>query len=84
MKVLEEGGWRNPWSKEVQCSEKECGAKLLVDEKDVKPVDYGNGYYVNCPICDQSVNFNAKDIPLRMRRELDKKRKCGSSSSNWD
>jgi hypothetical protein len=81
MKVLEKGSWDVPWSIEVKCPENSCGAKLLVEEGDVKPVDYGSGYYADCMICEHRVDISARDIPLRVKRPLDKKRKY---SSSWD
>lgn len=84
MKVIKEGSWKIPWEKEVKCGEASCGAVLLADEKDVKPVDYSSrydDYYVICPICGASIDVPAKDLPLRVRRVLDAKRK---HSSSWD
>lgn len=78
MKVLEEGKWKNPWSLDVVCGEKECGAKLRVDEKDVKAVDYRNDYVVECPICGGNVSIAGHSIPLRVKRPLDNKRKYSS------
>jgi hypothetical protein len=80
MKVLEKGSWDNPWSKEAVCSEKECGAKILIEEGDVKPIDYGEDYYAECGICGSHVKISWKDIPLRMRKVLNVKRKYAS----WD
>jgi len=84
MKVLKEGLWKVPWEKEVVCSEPSCGATLLAEEMDVKPVDYSSrsDYYVTCPACGTSVDVPAKDLPLRVRRTLDAKRKY--STSAWD
>lgn len=75
MRLIEEGKWKKPWSIEVVCSEKECGAKLLVEEKDVKPVDYNSGYYTECMICEAQIKITDNSIPLRMKVILDKKRK---------
>jgi hypothetical protein len=53
MKVLKEGNWKNPWSMEMVCDEHDCGATLLVEEEDVKPVDYSKkkDYYAECLVC---------------------------------
>src|SRR3989338_1414633 len=82
MKVLEEGRWKMPWSMETTCSQKQCGAKLLVEEGDVRPIDYGNGFYAKCAICGTSVNIPVSALPLRMQIALNKKRKH-SSSTDW-
>jgi hypothetical protein len=81
MKVLKEGNWKNPWSTQATCTEKSCGAQLLVEEADVMPVDYGTGYFAQCPICHCRVIVD--DLPLRLRRILDPKRKV-STGSAWD
>ncbi len=80
MKVLEKGNWGNPWSMELICSEKECSSKLLVEEGDVKPVNNQAGYYVLCPVCEKGVSIQSKDIPLRLKRVVDRKRQYWSSS----
>ena len=78
MKVLEEGKWKNPWSFEAICSEKECGAKLLVDEGDVVAKDYSRFYSVDCPICESNIVIPGNLIPVRVKRPIDKKRKWPS------
>lgn len=82
MKVIQEGSWKNPWSVEMQCDEKGCNAKLLIEESDVKPVSDVYKYYAECMICDKSISLVADSIPLRVKRIVDKKRKW--SSSGWD
>ena len=83
MKVLEEGKWKTPWSMEALCPEKQCGAKLLIEEGDVKPVDYAsqNTFYAECPVCGTGVDIPGVVLPLRIQRMLNKKRKY---SSSWD
>jgi hypothetical protein len=81
MKVLEKGKWDMPWTAEVICTEKQCGAKLLVEEGDVCVVDYSskNDFKVTCMVCGTTVYMSGKDIPLRVTRPLDQKRKYSSS-----
>jgi hypothetical protein len=83
MKVLEEGKWKQVWSMEMSCSEKQCGAKLLVEEADVKPFDYSskNDFYAECAVCGARMSITSLMLPLRMQRDLNKKRKY---SSSWD
>lgn len=75
MKVLKEGKWHVPWSMEMVCPESSCDATLLVEEVDLKPVDNGTGYYSICAVCGHHVPVPAKDLPLRVKEVLDKKRK---------
>ena len=79
MKVLKEGKWNIPWSGEYDCPT--CEARLLVDEKDVKAVDYGHGFDCVCPLCGKSVKISDKDLPQRVREALERKRKHQSWSS---
>lgn len=83
MKVLEEGKWKQMWSMEMVCPEKQCGAKLLVEEADVKAVNYSsrNDFYAECAVCGGSLVITSVMLPLRMSKELNKKRKY---SSSWD
>lgn len=80
MKVLEEGKWKQVWSMEMSCPEKQCGAKLLVEEADVKPIDYSskNDFYAECGVCGGSMNMTSDKVPIRMQKELNKKR------GKWD
>lgn len=78
MKILAEGKWKNPWSMEIDCSEKECGAKLLLEEGDVRAKDYSRLYSAECPICESSIIIPGNAIPLRVKQPLDKKRKWPS------
>ena len=75
MKVLEKGNWDNPWSIEAKCPESSCEAKLLIEEGDVRAIDYESGYYAECMVCGHCINIAAKDIPLRVKHPIDKKRK---------
>ena len=86
MKVLAEGKWKMPWSLEVVCSEKECEAKLLVDEADVKAVDYSNpaSYSVLCPVCNSKSSLCESSVPKWVKWEADKKKKVSSGGSSWD
>ena len=81
MKVVKEGKWNVPWSKECAC--KTCEAVLLVDEADVKPVDNSTGFYFVCPICGKHTSVESRDLPLRVREALEKKRKYWSSGDPW-
>ncbi len=73
MKVLKEGKWNVPWTMEVTCTT--CEAKLLVEEVDVKPTyDTHNAFYCLCAICGKENKLLAKDITLRVREAVEKKR----------
>lgn len=76
MKVLEEGKWKNPWSKEYVCQEKSCEAKLLVEEGDLKPRfdEYYKNYFI-CPCCGKETDVPAKDLPPRVLEKANKRRK---------
>lgn len=81
MKVLEEGKWKTPWSMEMVCSEKECGAKLLVEEADVKPV-YNSSpakYEAVCAVCGSKLSVPSALIPLRLKTEVDKNKMWSGS-----
>lgn len=79
MKVLKEGKWNVPWSGKAKCPT--CEAELLVEEADVKPVDYGRGFFCSCAICGKAITVEEDDLPLRVKEILNKKRKY--SSSDW-
>ena len=81
MKVLAEGTWKNPWSGEFVCPTKSCGAKLLVEEADVKARDYSTGYVYKCPICGKDNLVPTDDLPQRIKEVLDRVRKV--SSGDW-
>lgn len=84
MKVLSEGKWNMIWSMEAMCSEKECGAKLLVEEGDVKSVydSWPAKYSAVCAVCGSELSVPAPAVPLRVKAAADKKKKWASSS--WD
>jgi len=76
MKIIEQGGWANPWFQECRCSQKGCGATLLVEEKDLKPCGYKGtsapfGKFT-CPVCGHETTVS--DLPPRLVQALDKKR----------
>lgn len=79
MKIIKEGNWKNPWSREIVCSEKCCGATLLVEEVDlIAPACESNNivsrYEFMCPVCAKKNDVPPKELPLRVREILDKKR----------
>lgn len=76
MKVIKEGKWNVPWSGESTCST--CDAVLLIEEVDVKPVDYGSGYFYACCVCGKHNVMNEKMLPLRIKEEKNKTRKYSS------
>lgn len=78
MKVIKEGKWNVPWTGNHICPT--CSAELLVEEADVKPVDYGSGYFCSCPCCSKSIPIDGKDLCLRLKEALDRKRKYSSGS----
>ena len=77
MKILKEGKWNIPWTTKVSCQT--CEAELLVEEKDVKPVDYGHGYWCACVVCGKSIPIEGDLIAQRVREAADKERKYQSS-----
>jgi len=82
MKVLEEGNWKNPWSGEYVCCEKSCGAKLLLEENDLKTrFDEDDKNYFVCPVCGRENNVPSKDLPLRLKEKLNNKR--GYHDRDW-
>ena len=85
MKVLAEGKWKKPWSMEVVCSEKDCGAKLLVEESDVKAVDNSSpaDYFVKCAVCGEVVYVKAAFLPKWVKGDADKGKKYWNSGG-WD
>lgn len=80
MKVLKEGKWNLPWSGKATCPT--CEAELLVEESDVKPTYNKTTYFCDCAVCGKPIDLSAKDLPLRLKETVDKKRKW--SSSSWD
>lgn len=83
MKVLKEGKWNLPWSGTYNCPT--CEAQLLVEETDVKAALYSNsGFSCSCPICHKSISIPDKDLPLRVKEEINRKRPYISPGSPWD
>lgn len=76
MKVMKEGKWNVPWSHEYACST--CEAVLLVEESDVKPTYNEMKYHFVCCVCGKDTEVPHKDLPLRVKEALDKKRKWSS------
>ena len=81
MKIIKEGKWNVPWTGNATCPT--CEAELLVEEKDVLPTYNEMSYFCECVICKKRIELKAKDLPLRVKEEVDKKRKW-SSGSAWD
>jgi hypothetical protein len=81
MKLIKEGKWNVPWTGTISCTT--CEAGLLVEEADVKPVYNEMRYYCVCVVCGKDISLNVKDLPLRLKEAVDKKRKWNTSSSDW-
>lgn len=81
MKVLEEGNWKNPWSLETTCNTEDCGTKLLVEESDVKPVEYSHNkdFCFHCPTCGKQNVLKCK-LPVRLTEKLEPERKFASGN----
>ena len=77
MKVIKEGKWNLPWSKEYNCAT--CEAQLLVEEADVKPKYNDYGYHFICSICTKSNDIKKSEIPLRLAENVDTKREWATS-----
>lgn len=87
MKVLKKGNGQKGWAKEFKCTnfrngDSGCGAKLLVEETDVKYTGskhcYGDNYpdyfygFV-CPECGNVTDFKDSDkVPSRITSKLEK------------
>ncbi len=86
MKVVKEGKWNNPWSTEVVCPEADCGATLLVEEKDVvaagEKYDKCSGYHVTCPVCGKTVPVPSAAVSPRVKRAAENRRPS-YHSSDW-
>jgi len=78
MKVVKEGNWTSPWSYKVICPDADCGATLLVEEKDVKAGGYRHdnceSYHVDCPVCGSCVDMPISSISPRVKRVADARR----------
>lgn len=79
MKVIKTGIWNEKWEKELDCPV--CKAVVLVEEADVKAVDYSHDFTAACCVCGYPINVPEKDLPLRIKDVLNKKRIYPSS---WD
>ncbi len=79
MKVIKIGIWNEKWEKEMTCPT--CKAVVLVEEADVKAVDHSYDFSAACCVCGHPIKVSDKDIPLRIKEVLNKKRKY---SSSWD
>ena len=76
MKVLKEGKWNVPWVGGGICPNKECGAEIEVYECDLRPTfDTRDAFECICCVCGHSIPIGADKLPLRVREELEKKRK---------
>lgn len=79
MKILSEGIWNNPWTLEVACCNKECAAKLMLDEADVQPTyDKVAKYEFVCPVCGTTTPLASDLISPRVKLAADKHRKYSS------
>lgn len=87
MKIVSEGKWNNPWTLEVTCPCADCGAELMVEEKDVKASGYryesGAKYSAACPVCGQFISLMSSAISPRVKRDADARRSERPYSS-WD
>ncbi len=79
MKVLAEGKWKAPWLSERDCTTSQCGARLLVEEADLKAIDYTDAFGFVCPICGKTIRIPAGEIPERIKEVLNRTRKYGNS-----
>lgn len=78
MKVIKEGIWSLPWSKECTC--KECQAILEVAESDLKPEGNAtDSNYYHCPLCGKVNYIDKKDLSTRVKEELNKRRQYWNS-----
>jgi ADP-ribose pyrophosphatase YjhB (NUDIX family) len=73
MKVIKTGIWNEKWEKEMACPI--CKAVVLVEEADVKAVDYCYDFTAACCVCGYSIKISEEDLPLRIKDKLNKKRK---------
>lgn len=73
MKVIKEGIWPIPCKKEYTC--RECEAILEVSEKDLKPEGNStDSNYYHCPLCGRVNSVDKKDLSIRVREDLNKRR----------
>lgn len=79
MKVIKPGIWNEKWKKEMTCPT--CKAVVLVEEAAVTAVDYSYDFSAACCVCGHSIEISDKDLPLRIKEVLNKKRKY--RDSDW-
>jgi hypothetical protein len=71
MKVLDEGKSGLLWKDlEKLCSNDECGAKVLVEEKDVKRDSEDYDFFVSCCVCGSSIIISDSDVPFKLKQKL--------------
>lgn len=73
MKVIKTGIWNEKWEKEMTCPT--CKAVVLIEEADVKAVDNCYDFIAACCVCGYPIDIPEKDLPLRIKDVLNKKRK---------
>ncbi len=81
MKVLKTGSWLKPWSIEVECTNQDCGALLLVEEGDVKATSNSYNFHVKCVVCNQDITLKSERISSRVRKEVEKTREWTRSNT---
>ena len=74
MKVLAEGKWKVPWEGERDCGTAQCGAKLLVEERDLFAIDYSDAFGFTCVVCGKVTRVPRSEIPERIKEKLEKTR----------
>lgn len=84
MKIILEGKWKNPWSHETMCADRDCLATLLVEEQDVIAPDYNdlNSFKFVCPICRRENYLKHEVLPRRVKDALNRNRRA-SSGGGW-
>lgn len=78
MKILKTGNWNNPWSGTYCCGT--CDAQVLVEEVDLQPQgnETDSNFYI-CLECKKCNYIPKEHLPLRVREELNNKRKYWNS-----
>lgn len=82
MKLIKNGKWNDPWSGKYFCST--CDAEILVEEVDLQPQgnETDSNYYI-CLECKKANYIHKDHLPLRVKEELNKKRKYWNSGDPW-
>lgn len=83
MKVISEGKWKTLWQKECTCKTPQCGAKLLVEESDIKAPNYTSTFCYECAVCGTENPLPANNIPDRIKQQLNKTRRPSAPCSDW-